>query len=209
MRAWTWMAPLAVGVSFWLFLLGPRVGVYGRPSSGALTYSSLLEGVLMGAARIVTHPVVPVVHLIRSNSDGEKANCADGCPPAWLVCTASGRAKATASNPIESVFLLCTMSSLCDATARPWREARPSDEAAWIRESPSPELGDLFCRLRGPRGSPLTQPGDCGPGGRGLGVKLRRVKSIGTGYSRVRDQFLQTSDGDSSRARSYGMKIKK
>src|SRR2546426_791770 len=120
MRAWTWMATLAVEVSFLLFLLETRVCVY-RPASS---------------------------------------------------------------------------------------DARPSDEAAWIRESPSPELGDLFCRLRGPRGSPLTQPGDCGPGGRGLGVKLRRVKSIGTGYSRVRDQFLQTSDGDSSRARSYGMKIK-
>ena len=63
----------------------------------------------MGAARIVTHPLVPVVYLIRANSDVVKANCAEGCPPARLVCTARGRARQTASNAIESAFVVCTM----------------------------------------------------------------------------------------------------
>src|SRR5437867_4046200 len=109
MRAWTWMAELAVEVSFFRFLLLTSVCVYRPASRDALTYSSLLEGVLMGAARIVTHPLVPVVSLIRANSDVVKANCAEGCPPARLVCTARGRARQTASNAIESAFVVCTM----------------------------------------------------------------------------------------------------
>jgi hypothetical protein len=77
------MATLAVEVSFFLFLLETRVCVYSPASREALTYSSLLAGVLMGAARIVTHPFVPDVWVIRSRSDVENANCAEGM--AWLV----------------------------------------------------------------------------------------------------------------------------
>src|SRR5437867_12593423 len=73
-RAWTWMATLAVEVSFLLFLLLTSVCVYRPASSDALTYSSLLAGVLMGAARIVTHPLVPEVCLIKSSSDVENAS---------------------------------------------------------------------------------------------------------------------------------------
>src|SRR6058998_2564525 len=77
---------------------------------------------------------------------------------------------------------------------------------AWILESPSPELGDLFCRLRRLRGFTVSATWQLRPWGKDLSVELRRVKSIGTGYSRARDQFLQTSDGDSSRVKSYGMR---
>src|SRR5438128_2293294 len=62
-RAWTWMATLAVEVSFLLFLLLTSVCVYRPASSDALTYISLFSGVLMGAASIVTHPFVPRVRL--------------------------------------------------------------------------------------------------------------------------------------------------
>src|SRR5439155_9318677 len=104
MRAWTWMATLAVEVSFLLFLLLTSVCVYRPASRDALTYSSLLAGVLMGAASIVTHPFVPEVCLIKFNSDVENANCAPGCP-AWLVWTTSGRANPTASKPMDSFLI--------------------------------------------------------------------------------------------------------
>src|SRR5437867_1368563 len=105
MRAWTWMAELAVEVSFFRFLLLTSVCVYRPASRDALTYSSLLAGVLMGAARIVTHPLVPVVSLIKSKLEVENANFADGWPCAWLLWTASGRAEPSTSNPIDSFLM--------------------------------------------------------------------------------------------------------
>src|SRR5262245_50016679 len=106
MRAWTWMATLAVEVSFLPFRLDTSVCVKRPHSSEAFTYSSLLAGVLIGAARIVTHPFVPLVCLIRSRLDVENANCAAGSPPAWLVWIASGRANATARKAEYSCFFL-------------------------------------------------------------------------------------------------------
>ena len=78
--ACTWMATLAVEVSFLLFLLRTSVCVNSPVSSEALTYTSLAAGVLIGHERTVTHPFVAEVCLISASSDEEYANFADGCP---------------------------------------------------------------------------------------------------------------------------------
>src|SRR5256885_1916574 len=78
--ACTWMATLAVGVSFLLFLLRTSVCVNSPVSSEALTYTSLAAGVLIGHERTVTQPFVAEVCLISASSDEEYANFADGCP---------------------------------------------------------------------------------------------------------------------------------
>src|SRR5262245_11647952 len=93
--AWTWMATLAVEVSFLLFLLETLVCVKSPASREALMSSSLLAGVLTGAESIVTHPLVDDVCCTRVRSDVENANCA--AERAWLVWTASGSASITSS----------------------------------------------------------------------------------------------------------------
>src|SRR5499427_3418271 len=74
----TWIATLAVDVSFLLFLLRTSVWVNSPDSRDALTYTSLASGVLMGVERIVTQPFVPDVCLIRARLDEENANFAEG-----------------------------------------------------------------------------------------------------------------------------------
>src|SRR5262249_48188727 len=103
-RAWTWMATLAVETSFLLFRLETSVCVNRPASTDALTYSSLLAGVLTGEARIVTQSPVPLVCLIKAKFDVENANLADGS--AWPVWTASGRAITTATrNAMDNFFM--------------------------------------------------------------------------------------------------------
>jgi hypothetical protein len=86
-----------------LFLLRTSVCVNNPASSDALTNSSFAAGILIGAERIVTQPLVPLVVLIRSRSDVENANFADGWPPVGVAGSLA------LSLTLTSGFIVCVL----------------------------------------------------------------------------------------------------
>src|SRR5215831_14326017 len=146
--ACTWIATLAVDVSFLLFLLFTNVCVNRPASIDALTNTSLAAGVLIGAERIVTQPFVPDVCLISARLDAENANFADGCP-ADGAPTSLLLALAPASGLIACVDFPQEASASTIAETGPSAPGihanRQTEPAMGLRARPSRTRSRIFC----------------------------------------------------------------
>src|SRR5262245_30275722 len=156
MSARTWMATLAVEVSFTLPLLLTSVCVNRPASSDALTYSSLLEGVFIFPERIVTQSLVLAVCSIDARLDVENANCAAGWP---FVCSATPFTSAFMSGPMVCVDFphdastTSARSGIRDAGCDRCRTEEP-EQMRWMRPTNSDACMTLPLRPRGGNDSP-------------------------------------------------------